>query len=280
MPTPVPSAPPSVPAAPVVKLEQLECEVSAACIRAAHKMDDRAAVADIAGGKAMLMAPDSPMNSVKGVGMAGPVGRADLDAIANFFASRGSKAPVPFDACPFADDSLHTLISQRGWPLAGFEQVLWRVIAPSQPDPVPHVIPGITIAPINERRAEEWALVLARVFSGLESPPQWQIDIGLRTFSAEGGTAWAAIHGGKIIGAARSFIYRRAAALSGAAVLTEFRKRGLQTAMLLTRLRAAATQGCDVCKIDTKPGTTSQRNVQRLGFHVAYTRAQFMMPIV
>ena len=240
-------------------------------------MDDRAAVADIAGGKAMLMAPDSPMNSVKGVGITGPVGRTDLDAIANFFASRGSKAPVPFDACPFADDSLHTLISQRGWPLAGFEQVLWRVIAPTQPDPVPHAIAGIAIAPINERRAEEWAIVLARVFSGQDSPPQWQIDIGLRTFSRRGrhsvgGDPMAA----RSSGAARSFIYRKAVAkLSGrAGAAPEFRKRGLQTAMLLTPPPSSRGFGLRrVQKIDTKPGTTSQRNVQRLGFHVAYTRA-------
>jgi GNAT superfamily N-acetyltransferase len=268
-----------VPHAPIPRLESLEVAVSSACIRAAQRYSPEAAVLDIAGGKAMFLAPDSPMNSVKGVGLSGPVSSADLDQIGAFFASRGSKAPVTFDACPFADDSLAALITERNWPFAGFEQVLWRAIDAAHPDPQPPAIPGFTSSTIDESRAEEWATILARVFSGRDDPPRWQIDIGLRSFNAEGGTAWAALHDGRVIGAARSFVHDRAAHLSGAAVLPAFRGRGLQTALLLARLRHAATQGCDLAKIDTKPGTTSQRNAHRLGFHVAYTRAQFMMPL-
>lgn len=264
-----------VPLAPVGRLEKLEIDVSAACV----PRDAAAAVLDVAGGKAMFIGPDSPMNSVKGVGMAGPVSARELDAISAFFRERGQTAPVTFDACPFADDSLVALISERAWPFAGFEQVLWRGIDSAKPDAAPAPIAGLTITAIDSSRAEEWALVLARVFSGLDDPPRWHIDIGVRGFAAPGGTAWAALHGGRIVAAARSLVFDGAAHLSGAAVLPEFRNRGLQTAMLLARLRQAAELGCDLAKIDTKAGTTSQRNAQRLGFEVAYTRGQFMMPV-
>src|SRR5262245_57995084 len=115
-----------IPSAPIPRLEALEVAVSAASIAAAKRHDPAATALDIPGGKAMLLSPDPPMNSVKGVGMAGPVTGAALDQIAAFFRERGCKSPVTFDACPFADDSLAALIAERNWSFAGFEQVLWR----------------------------------------------------------------------------------------------------------------------------------------------------------
>jgi len=33
--------------------------------------------------------------------------------------------------------------------------------------------------------------------------------------------------------------------------------------------------GCDLAATSTQPGTASQRNVERLAFHVAYSRVKF-----
>jgi GNAT superfamily N-acetyltransferase len=265
-----------IPAAPIPRLESLECAVSGACLQDQVGGD----VLDIAGGKAMFVGPDSPMNSVKGVGMQGPMTPTDLDAIAEFFRSHGCTAPVTFDACPFADDTLAALIAARQWPFAGFEQVLWRPLTSELARGAGAGTPaGLTITEIDHSRAEEWAALLARVFSGLDDPPRWQVEIGLRGFEVPGGAAWAVLHEGRMIAAARSFVHEGAAHFSGAAVLPAFRNRGLQAALLHARLAHALARGCDLAKTDTKPGTTSQRNAHRCGFHVAYTRAQFMMPV-
>jgi GNAT superfamily N-acetyltransferase len=213
--------------------------------------------------------------------MRGAVTGTDLDRIAQFFRSRGCKAPVTFDVCPLADDSLAALIAQRAWPFAGFEQVLWRSISPEvRPDQGPGVAQGLPLVEIDRSRAEEWATLLARVFSGQDDPPRWQVEIGLRGFDLAGGAAWAVLHEGRMIAAARSFLSGGAAHFSGAAVLPAYRNRGLQLALLRARLEHARSHRCDLAKTDTHPGTTSQRNAHRCGFHVAYTRAQFMMPVV
>jgi GNAT superfamily N-acetyltransferase len=52
-----------------------------------------------------------------------------------------------------------------------------------------------------------------------------------------------------------------------------FRRRGVQAALIAARLRAGAERGCDLATAGTLPGTVSQRNYERLGFQVAYTRA-------
>jgi GNAT superfamily N-acetyltransferase len=61
--------------------------------------------------------------------------------------------------------------------------------------------------------------------------------------------------------------------LYGAGTLNEYRGRGLQTAMLERRMQAAAEAGCEYAVIVTLGGTTSQRNAERLGFRVAYSKA-------
>jgi len=64
----------------------------------------------------------------------------------------------------------------------------------------------------------------------------------------------------------------RMAAFFGAATLAEYRNRGIQTAFMQERLRIAQQAGCDLAVTLTLPGTTSQRNVERAGFRVVYTK--------
>jgi hypothetical protein len=47
----------------------------------------------------------------------------------------------------------------------------------------------------------------------------------------------------------------------------------VQTALLSVRLADAARAGCDLAVVTTQPGSKSQQNVQRRGFHLLYTRA-------
>jgi len=61
--------------------------------------------------------------------------------------------------------------------------------------------------------------------------------------------------------------------LFGAGTLPDFRGRGFQSALLRTRMKAAADAGCDLVVVVTQGGTTSYRNCVRLGFEVAYSKA-------
>ena len=62
--------------------------------------------------------------------------------------------------------------------------------------------------------------------------------------------------------------------------MPEFRKRGIQTALLGVRLKFAAEAGCDVAVIVTQGGSVSQRNSERVGFRVAYSKVTVIKPMV
>jgi GNAT superfamily N-acetyltransferase len=67
---------------------------------------------------------------------------------------------------------------------------------------------------------------------------------------------------------------QRLAEFYGAATLPGFRKRGAQSLLIAARLGWAVEQGCDLATTTTQPGSSSQRNYERTGFRVVYTRAK------
>jgi GNAT superfamily N-acetyltransferase len=66
---------------------------------------------------------------------------------------------------------------------------------------------------------------------------------------------------------------RSAARIERADARLEHRRRGVQSALLRTRLEIAGRAGCDVAVVTTQPGSKSQENVQKQGFELLYTRA-------
>jgi predicted acetyltransferase len=67
------------------------------------------------------------------------------------------------------------------------------------------------------------------------------------------------------------------ALLAGASTIPEARRRGAQLALLYSRLRYAAEQGCDIAMMCALPGSASQRNAERQGFRIAYTRIKWQL---
>jgi hypothetical protein len=60
--------------------------------------------------------------------------------------------------------------------------------------------------------------------------------------------------------------------LANAATLAAFRHRGCQGALIAARVADAADGGCDLVTSGAKFGSSSQRNLQRAGFRLAYTK--------
>ena len=67
------------------------------------------------------------------------------------------------------------------------------------------------------------------------------------------------------------------ALMAGASTVPEGRRQGAQLALLDARFRFAAYQGCDVAMMCASPGSASQRNAERHGFRIAYTRTKWQL---
>jgi GNAT superfamily N-acetyltransferase len=78
---------------------------------------------------------------------------------------------------------------------------------------------------------------------------------------------------GQPVGGGAVFIHQGLALLAGAATLPLYRNRGVHAALHHARLALARRSGCDLAAQGAQPGSTSQRNAERRGLRVAYTRA-------
>jgi hypothetical protein len=86
---------------------------------------------------------------------------------------------------------------------------------------------------------------------------------------------YLASEGGTPIAGGAMGIWQGVACLFGDATPERFRGRGGQSALIHARLAGARDAGCDVALAYTMRGSTSQRNYERAGFRIAYTRTKW-----
>jgi len=82
-------------------------------------------------------------------------------------------------------------------------------------------------------------------------------------------------HEGKAIAAGVLSLHGEAALLAGASTIKDSRRLGAQTALLAARLDYARHAGCGLAMMCAAPGSASQRNAERNGFRIAYTRVKW-----
>ena len=67
------------------------------------------------------------------------------------------------------------------------------------------------------------------------------------------------------------------ALFAGASTIPEMRRRGLQAALLEARKRYAFDTAIELAMMVTEAGSQSQRNAERQGFRIAYTRTKWRL---
>ncbi|MGE5290993.1 MAG: GNAT family N-acetyltransferase [Micromonosporaceae bacterium] len=260
------------------RIERVEAQLIAKASEAARRRRADAAgfVIPIAGGAASFADEGSPFNKVAGLGFGGVPSVAALDEIERAFAACG--APVQIELAHLADPAIGALLTERGYRLVSFENVLGLAIKgePEQVTP-----PGVEVRPSGDDEFGPWLDVVADGFAhpdtqgvpSHEEFPREVISNAEHDFAAAGVTRYVALRDGVIAGGASFRMAEGVAQLAGAATAPAHRRRGVQTALLAARLADAAAAGCDVAVVTTQPGSKSQQNVQRRGFDLLYTRA-------
>lgn len=255
------------------RLEAVEAALSLSAARAqrlARPQKAAAEVESIAGGQAVFFGVGSPLSQAIGIGMSGPVSESDLDRLEEFFRSRGSG--VTISLCPFADFALPGLLSARGYRLSHFENTLARPLAlpGEQPAPTPA---GVQVRPAVKQEAELWARL---TMAGFEMDPTPE-TIGLFTSLFDGtGDVLLALADGSPAGGGCLQMHERVGLFAGDSTLPEFRGRGVQSALIATRLGMATAAGCNLAMACTQPGSVSERNYERQRFRVLYTKAMMV----
>jgi GNAT superfamily N-acetyltransferase len=229
-----------------------------------------AAVEKVAGGHMIFAGLGSPIGRAVGMGFCAPVTAADMDRLEDFYFSRKALAKV--DYCPLSDATLLELTRERRYGVEELNNVLARKLNPSEKFPLRS---GFTIRRSTPDEAPDFSSILRQSFFPDGGEPEGFDQMLSPMFSFPGSLTFVAEIDGQIVATGAGLIIpeHKIVGLYGAGTLNDYRRRGLQTAMLQQRMQAAAEVGCEYAVIITQGGTTSQRNAERLGFRVAYSKA-------
>jgi len=228
----------------------------------------------VGGGYAGFGGVDSPLTQAFALGLEGPVTEGDLFSMEEFYKSHGS--PVNIETCPLADPSLLQLLNERDYRPIEYSNVFVRELTKDDSKICPDPSSDVQIRKRRDDEAETYCLTVMKCFfEDIEILDSF-LKVFVSCFFAGGTHFFLAEIGGVAAGGGMMSIHNGVASLGGAGALPEFRNRGIQKALLQSRIAKAAEIGCDLAMVATAPGSGSQRNVERAGFRVAYTRTKFL----
>jgi hypothetical protein len=255
------------------RLERTEARSNANFIEARSRAfpDRGAAWIEVAGAYAMFDGAGSPVTQTFGLGVFEPITTEHLDTVEEFFRSRG--ADVFHEVCPLADMSLFTLMTERRYRPIEFSNVLYRPIsvdlrldAPRQAE--------VNVRRVDKNEVDVWAGTACEGWSEYAEVADFLRELNQVMAQSEALLFLAELED-KPIAAGALTIAGDVALLAGASTIPTARRQGAQLALLEERLRYAAAHGCTDGMMVTLPGSGSQRNAERHGFRIAYTRTKW-----
>jgi ribosomal protein S18 acetylase RimI-like enzyme len=263
----------------------------------------RCSIADVtdhaepwAGGILSAGPPGTWLNAAIGAGVDPvPDGAAsdedEVERLISFHERRGVEPRI--ELAPQTRASLLDAVAARGFVLRRFLHLFARDLMErplgshrTEPD-------GISIAPVsaeNEEATRSWATLSARNFAPARAPGEADIEIGRRIVRHPRCIALGAWAEGELVGGAAFEIgpgpdeselaarHGRIAALFGAAVEPDFRRRGIQKSLIEHRLRLAAERGIRFATVSSHPDIATERTARRCGFELVCTKAVLVRP--
>jgi len=220
---------------------------------------------------AMFDGPGSPLTQTFGLGVFEPITAETLDALEQFFLSRGSD--VFHEVSPLADPAVLNILPDRGYRPCELTSLLFQPL----PAPLVGAASGSTIV-VRQARADEmgaWAETAVAGWGEFEWSRAFMSSFAPVAAGTEDSYRFFAFDAGKPIATSSLAVHGEVALLAGAATIPEARGRGAQRALLTARLQLAAGLGCTLAVMGAAPGSPSQRNAERSGFRIAYTRIKW-----
>ena len=238
----------------------------------ARAFPDRGATwIEVAGTYASFDGVGSPLTQTFGLGVSEAITAEHMDTIEEFFRSRG--AEVFHEVCPLADASVWQLIKERNYHPVEFSNVLHRPISVDLRLDAPRN-EGIKVRVAGKDEVDLWTQTTSEGWREFTEVADFLLELSQVVAHSDGLRFLGELEG-QPIATGSLVIAGDVALLAGASTIPAARRQGAQLALLEERLRYAAAQGCTIGMIVTAPGSGSQRNAERHGFRIAYTRTKW-----
>lgn len=213
----------------------------------------------------------SPLTQTFGLGVDDGDIAYQLSEAESFFDHK--QAPVFHEVCPLISAAHMAELSSRHYRPIELSNVLYQKLdsVPSQ-----RWAPGIQLRVLERTEADAWAQVSADGWGEYPEYRDFLLDLGKVIVETTSSVSFWVEEAGTPIATGSLFILDGVGILGGASTIPNARRKGAQQLLLRERLQFAKDHGCDLATMSAVPGSPSQRNAQRNGFHIAYTRTKWM----
>ena len=228
---------------------------------AAGSPDSTAEAMPFGRGALVSMGPGRYVNRAVGVTI-DDIGAPEADRLEAWFRQR--ELPPMVEASAWASAATLTTLAARRYVPVWFRSMF---AMPCRSDALPKAA-GVSVVPVrSDAEAATWRDVLAAGFDVTEPPARAVSDEMARADRAvTSGEQFLAVIDGRAAGCCSVIMANGVAWLGAAATLPEFRRRGVQTAMVRHRVAYAEAASCDLAAATALPDGASARNLSRLGF--------------
>lgn len=231
---------------------------------------------EVAGAYAMYDGIKSPLTQTFGLGLFDAVAQPEMERVEEFYRERG--AAVVHEVSPLAGLPLLALLHERGYHPMELTSVMFRPISRDAPLAISRN-EKVRVRLAQDHEQEMWAQTSAKGWSEFTEFADIVLELAQLSAKRSGALSFLAELEGQSIATGAMSIHGGVALMAGASTIPEARKQGAQLALLESRLNYAAERGCDIAMICALPGSGSQRNAERQGFRIAYTRIKWCLPI-
>lgn len=221
---------------------------------------------------AMFDGVGSPLTQTFGLGLGVPVDAATLDAIEEFFFSRGSD--VFQEVSPLAGVDVFAMLTSRGYTPIELTSVMFLPLS-GDGGLGEELNPRLRVRETTPADTDVFVETTIEGWSEYKEVAPMIGGLARMMVSRPESPAFIAEIDGRAIATGAMWIANNVALMAGASTIPTQRKQGAQRALLDARLRSARRKGCDLAMMCAAPGSSSQRNAERNGFRIAYTRTKW-----
>jgi GNAT superfamily N-acetyltransferase len=256
------------------RLEKAEAHINAEMVETRARLSPEigASWIEVAGAHALFDGAASPLTQTFGLGLFASPTPDEMATIEEFFRERD--APVFHEISPLADTTLLGLLNERGYQPHEFTSVMFRSLRRDDSQTARHD-GRIAVRLVESDEHELWAQTAAEGWSEFKEYADQILELSRVSAQRAGALSFLAEHDGHAVATGALSICEGVALLAGASTIPSGRKQGAQSALLDARLSYAVEHGCDIAMICAAPGSASQRNAERQGFRIAYTRTKW-----
>jgi hypothetical protein len=222
---------------------------------------------EIAGGYALFNGVEDPSTQAIELNVNG-VSEEQLDELERFFRECGAVIRITISDEKAGKDLIQKL-QNRGYARRATLGTWWRRLPALD---APYLPERVVISRVSSEQLQAWALTVATGFREHDSPhleedlEPWEVCHFAARASEENSVAFLATRVGDFAGGGLLQLHDGVALLRSGSVRFAHRGKGVQKALISTRLKAASDAGCDIAFSIADRGDVSERNLRKFGF--------------